>query len=55
MCTFPYVQICVFLCTRTCVLCLRGGGEDKGEAKEQKGFGGRKVMGLWGSKNELKL
>lgn len=30
-------------------------GRTEGEAKEQKGFGGRKVMGLWGSQNESKL
>lgn len=42
-------------CVLVCVLCLRGGGEDKGETKQQRGFGGRKVMGLWGSQNESKL
>lgn len=37
------------------MLCLRGGGKDKGKAKEQRRFGGRKVMGLWGSPEELKI
>lgn len=42
-------------CVLVCVLCLRGGREDKGGTKEQRGFGGRKVMGLWGSQNWSKI
>lgn len=47
--------MCVLPCSATVVLCLRDGREDKGKTREPRRFGGRKVMGLWGSLKELKI
>lgn len=45
----------VKLCSCTCELCVRVAGRIKETGRRERGFGGRKVMGLWGSENESKF
>lgn len=50
------MHTCARLWPRACVLCLRGGREDKGERSSRGDLEGeKKVMGLWGSQNESKI